>query len=104
MPLYKVLMEEFTELHKSIAQLRGQIHVNPVTDLFTENNTTYVVMEFIEGISFVDYLKENAGELTWAQFSRMLPPFLTSLSLLHNVGVVPSVRKPFLSPIKMNCI
>lgn len=94
LPQYKVLMEEFTELHKSIAQLRGQIHVNPVTDLFTENNTTYVVMEFIEGISFVDYLKENAGELTWAQFSRMLPPFLTSLSLLHNVGVVHRAISP----------
>ncbi len=94
LPQYKVLMEEFTELHKSIAQLRGQIHVNPVTDLFTENNTTYVVMEFIEGISFVDYLKDNAGELTWAQFSRMLPPFLTSLSLLHNVGVVHRAISP----------
>jgi len=94
LPQYKVLMEEFTELHKSIAQLRGQIHVNPVIDLFTENNTTYVVLEFIEGISFVDYLKDNAGELTWAQFSRMLPPFLTSLSLLHNVGVVHRAISP----------
>lgn len=42
----------------------------------------------------MDYLKENAGELTWAQFSRMLPPFLTSLSLLHNVGVVHRAISP----------
>ncbi len=94
LPKYKVLMEEFTDLHKSIAQLRGQIHVNPVNDLFTENNTAYVVSEFIEGVSFVDYLKDNAGELTWMQLSHMLPPFLTSLSLLHNAGVLHRAISP----------
>ena len=85
---YKALMAEFTELHKSLARLRGQVHVSTVVDLFAENNTTYVVDEYIDSIRFVDYLKDNAGELTWGQLSRMLPPLLTTLSLLHNSGVV----------------
>lgn len=34
---YKALMAEFTELHKSLARLRGQVHVNTVVDLFAEN-------------------------------------------------------------------
>lgn len=91
---YKALMAEFTELHKSLARLRGQVHVNTVVDLFAENNTTYVVDEYIHSIRFVDYLKENAGELTWGQLSQMLPPLMTTLSLLHNSGVVHRAISP----------
>lgn len=91
---YKALMAEFTELHKSLARLRGQVHINTVVDLFAENNTTYVVNEYIESIRFIDYLKNNAGELTWGQFSRMLPPLMTTLSLLHNSGVVHRAISP----------
>lgn len=91
---YKALMAEFTELNKSLARLRGQIQTNPIVDLFSENNTTYIVFEYIEGIKFIDYLKDNAGELSWAHISRMLPPFLTTLSLLHNSGVVHRAISP----------
>lgn len=91
---YKALMAEFTELHKSLARLRGQVHVSTVVDLFAENNTTYVVDEYVGGIRFVDYLKDNAGELTWGQLSRMLPPLMTTLSLLHNSGVVHRAISP----------
>lgn len=91
---YKALMAEFTELHKSLARLRGQVHVNTVVDLFAENNTTYVVDEYIQSVRFVDYLKDNAGELTRGQLSHMLPPLLTTLSLLHNSGVVHRAISP----------
>ena len=91
---YKALMAEFTELHKSLARLRGQVHVNTVVDLFAENDTTYVVDEYVSSVRFVDYLKDNAGELTWGQLSRMLPPLLTTLSLLHNSGVVHRAISP----------
>lgn len=91
---YKALMAEFTELHKSLARLRGQVHINTVVDLFAENNTTYVVDEYIACMRFVDYLKDNAGELTWTQLSKMVPPFLTTLSLLHNSGVVHRAISP----------
>ncbi len=91
---YKALMAEFTELHKSLARLRGQVYVSTVVDLFAENNTTYVVDEYITSIRFVEYLKQNAGELTWQHLSKMLPPLTTSLSLLHNSGVVHRAISP----------
>ena len=94
LPQYKVLMEEFTDLNKSLAQMREQVQINTVVDLFADNNTTYVVFEYIDGMRFVDFLKENAGELSWAQLSGMLPPFLTTLSLLHNSGVIHRAISP----------
>ena len=91
---YKTLMADFTELHRELARLRGQIQINDVTDLFSDYNTTYVVMEFPEGVRLVDYLKQNAGELTWSHLSTMLPRFLTTLSILHNAGIVHRAISP----------
>lgn len=85
---YKSLMAEYTELNKSLARQRSLVHLNPALDLFAANNTTYAVYEFIEGRNLLDYLKENAGELSWRTVSRMFPPLFTTLSILHNAGVL----------------
>lgn len=85
---YKALMAEYTELNKSLARLRSLNHLDPALDLFAENNTTYAVFEYPEGQSLLSYLKENAGELSWKTVSRMFPPLFTTLSLLHNAGLL----------------
>ena len=103
LPQYKVLMEEFTDLNKSLAQMREQVQINTVMDLFADNNTTYVVSEYIDGMRFVDFLKENAGELSWSQLSGMLPPFLTTLSILHNSGVIHRAISPETIYVTQKC-
>ena len=85
---YKALMAEYTELNKALARLRNLSHLNPALDLFAENNTTYAVYEYLEGRTLLDYLKENAGELSWNTVRRIFPPLFTTLSLLHNAGVL----------------
>lgn len=85
---YKALMAEYTELNKALARLRNLSHLNPALDLVSENNTTYAVHEYLEGRTLLNYLKENAGELSWNTVRRIFPPLFTSLSLLHNAGVL----------------
>lgn len=86
---YKALMAEYTELNKSLAKMRSlSSHLTPTLDIFAENNTTYAVYEYIEGVRLIDYLKENAGELSWSEVSAMFPPLFTTLSLVHNAGVL----------------
>lgn len=85
---YKALMAEFTELNKSLAKMRTLSHIVPALDLFSENNTTYAIYEFVECISLIDYLKENAGELSWEQVSKLFPPLFTTLSIIHNTGII----------------
>ncbi len=85
---YKSLMAEFVELNQKLAKLKTINNINSVIDLFSENNTTYVVYEYIEGVNLIQYLKENAGELSWNQVSKMFPPLFTSLSILHNANIV----------------
>lgn len=91
---YKALMGDFTELNKSLAQMRSSTLINPTLDLFSENNTTYAISEYVEGVKLVDYLKDNAGELTWNQVTSMFPPFFTTLSLVHNNSIIHRAISP----------
>ena len=91
---YKAFMAEYTELNKSLARLRNDSNINPVLDMFAENNTTYTVFEHIEGVKMLDYLKENAGELSWEQVSRLFPPLFTTIGRLHNAGIIHRAISP----------
>lgn len=91
---YKSLMAEFTELNRSLVKLRNVGNITPVLDLFTENNTSYAVYEYTDGIKLIDYLKDNMGELSWEETSKLFPPLLTTLSLLHQAGIVHRAISP----------
>lgn len=91
---YKAFMAEYTELNKSLARLRNNSNINPVLDMFAENNTTYTVFEYIDGVKMLDYLKDNAGELSWEQISKLFPPMFTTLGILHNAGIIHRAISP----------
>lgn len=91
---YKAFMAEYTELNKALARLRNNTNINPVLDMFAENNTTYTVFEHIEGVKLLDFLKENAGELSWEQVSRIFPPLFTTIGILHNAGMIHRAISP----------
>ena len=91
---YKAFMAEYTELNKSIARLRNNSNINPVLDMFAENNTTYTVFEHINGVKMLDYLKDNAGELSWEQVSKIFPPLFTTIGILHNAGIIHRAISP----------
>jgi len=91
---YKALREEFRELNRKLAQMRTLQHIIPTLDIIDANNTTYVIYEYLEGIKLVEYLKENAGELTWQHVSELFPTFFTTLNLMHNIGVIHRAISP----------
>lgn len=91
---YKALMIEYTELNKALAKQRGLSHLNPALDLISENNTTYAVYEYLEGRTLLTYLRENAGELSWKTVRRIFPPLFTTLSILHNAGILHRALSP----------
>lgn len=91
---YKAFMAEYTELNKSLARLRNNTNIPPILDMFAENNTTYTIFEYIEGVKMLDYLKENAGELSWEQVSKIFPPLFTTIGILHNAGIIHRAISP----------
>lgn len=88
MPLYKTYLSEFIDLNRTLMKSRGMAHLQTVLDVFTENNTAYVVFEYINGISLKTYLANSAGSMTWEQAKELFPPIFTTLSLVHAEGIV----------------
>jgi serine/threonine-protein kinase len=84
---YKTYMADFTELHKSLARMRDNSCLYKIIGLFAENNSTYVVYDYVETVSLVSFLKENSGELSWELVSKMFPPLFTALNFIHNANI-----------------
>jgi len=85
---YKTFMSDFVELNKILSKMRTLNHINAAVDMFAENNTGYVVFPYIEGITLSEYIKNNAGELTLEEVKKLFPPLFTTLSLVHNAGII----------------
>ena len=88
MPQYKTYLSEFAELNKVLSKMRTLNHINAAIDMFCDNNTAYVVFGYLEGVTIGEYLKMNAGELEWEEVKKLFPPIFTTLSLVHNSGLV----------------
>ncbi len=88
MAQYKNFMSEFVELNKVLSKMRTLNHINAAIDMFGDNNTGYVVFNLLEGITLGEYLKKHAGELSWEEAKKLLPPLFTTLSLVHNAGIL----------------
>lgn len=85
---YKTFMSEFAEVYKVLSRLRNLPHIVPAIDMFAQNNTTYAVLEYVEGVSLRKFLRENSGMLTWENVKKLFPPIFTTISLIHNAGII----------------
>ena len=85
---YKNYMSEFIELNKELTRLRTMSHIVAPVDMFSQNNTAYVIMQYSDAQTLTQYLADNAGELTWDQVKKLFPPLLTTLSCIHNAGIL----------------
>ena len=85
---YKTFMSEFAEVYKVLSRLRNLPHIVPAVDMFAQNNTTYAILEYVEGVSLRKFLQENTGTLSWEQVKKIFPPIFTTLGIIHNSGIV----------------
>lgn len=59
----------------------------PVYDMFEENGTAYLVMEYIDGMTLAMYVAEN-GTLTFPEISQLIVPVIRSLARVHAQGLI----------------
>ncbi len=87
--LYYSLLNDFLDMWRNIARIRGFSALIPVIDIVEENNTAYAVTEYIESITLREFLlRSKTGYLNWEKASSLFMPVLSLLSNLHNVGII----------------
>lgn len=58
-----------------------------VYDVFEENNTAYIVMEYIEGLTLKQYIEEN-GCLCFTKLLSLMTPVIQDLSAIHKKKLI----------------
>lgn len=87
--LYFSFLNDFLDMWRNIARIRGFSALIPVIDIIEENNTAYVITEYIESLSLREFLlRSKTGYLNWEKAKQLFMPVLSLLSNLHNMGIV----------------
>ena len=79
--------ENFLKEAKILAKFSGEPGIVSVRDFFEENNTAYIVMEYVEGEDLKEYLKLN-GKISPELTVKMMLPVMQSLGKIHEQGLV----------------
>lgn len=80
--------DDFQQEAQTLAKFRGHPNIVRVFDCFEENNTAYLVMEYISGESLEKYLARKGGRISWEEAERILLPLLEALKDVHAIGIV----------------
>lgn len=77
----------FLDETQVLAQFAEEEGIVGIHDFFTENNTAYIVMSFLDGETLKAHLAKK-GTLTWPETRQILMPVLRSLSEVHRHSII----------------
>ena len=81
-------MERFLAEARTMARMDKQHAIVSVRDFFQENNTAYIVMEYVEGITLKELAESRGGKVSSKELLPMLEPLFEALEALHDAGLV----------------
>lgn len=79
---------KFIREARTLAKFANLPGIVSVRDFFEENNTSYIIMEFVEGETLKSFLKKAGGTLPSKDVLRMMEPVIKSLSQVHKQGII----------------
>lgn len=84
---YQESLKKYLGEAKSLSAYYDLDRIVSVRDFFYANNTAYIVMGYVDGISVKEYVEKN-GPIEGEKFLRMLEPVIQSLAKVHQTGVL----------------
>ncbi len=85
---YQKWKDSFIREARNLAKFSNLPGIVHVRDFFQENNTAYIVMEYVEGETLKDYLKKRTRPLSINETLDMMEPVIRSLSKVHAGGII----------------
>lgn len=84
---YQKLLDKFYYEAQCLSRFNQIDGIVSVLDFFYENNTAYIVMEYIDGISLKQYIHDN-GKMDIKTVLNKMEPVLKAMEQVHNAGLV----------------
>lgn len=85
--IFEINKDKFVKEAKTLATFKNEPGIVTVLGFFMENNTAYIVMEFVEGITLKEFLKQR-GVLSVDETIGIIGPVMNSLAKVHEKGLV----------------
>lgn len=86
-PTFERGREQFLSEARTLSRLDGIPQIVRVMDFFPENNSAYIVMEFLEGTTLKDIMMQR-GRIPMQELLTMLEPVLGGMQSMHNAGII----------------
>lgn len=78
----------FLEEARNMAKFSTHPNIINVYDFFEENNTAYIIMEFLDGINYKEFIKEQGGRVSPNKALEVTQAVLSALSEVHKNGIL----------------
>ena len=78
---------KFINEARTLAKFSNETGIVSVRDFFEENNTAYIIMEYLEGTTLKSYIEQN-GTITPEATVGLLLPVMESLKKVHSQGLI----------------
>lgn len=85
---YSRYRDRFLKEARTLAQLSRIPEIVQIRSCFLENNTAYIVMEYVQGITLKACLNRLGRPMTEAEALEIMQPVLKALQKLHHCGVI----------------
>ena len=87
-PHYRYSKERFLREARALVEFRDLPEVVGIYDFIEENETAYIVMEYIKGVDLAKYICRRGGALPVEETFRILRPVMEALAKVHKGGIV----------------
>lgn len=85
---YRQGLEKFMTEAKNLSKFYNLPGIVSVRDFFFENETAYMVMEYVDGITLGAYLKKHGGQISEQEALQLFHPVMDSLKVVHQAGII----------------
>jgi serine/threonine protein kinase len=79
-------LNRFVQESKTLAQFESHPNIVSVRDFFEANNTAYMIMNYIEGLTLEQYLSYCGGSISFSTALDVVIPVLDALKAVHQIG------------------
>ena len=87
-PHYEYSKERFLREARALVAFKEVPEVVDILDFIEDNNTAYIVMEYVKGVDLARYIQVKGGKLDVAETFRILRPVMEALAKVHKGGIV----------------
>jgi serine/threonine protein kinase len=81
-------LERYLEEARVVARFENHPNIVWVLNFFPSHGTAYMILEYLDGITFEQFIGMSGGRVDWAVALRILSPVMDALREVHKAGLL----------------